>query len=65
MKKLIDKMVNIPYNNYDKRCEIEVFRKSNGECPVEDFIRSIKDKKLIAKTLRTIQLLEINEASFI
>ena len=46
----------------DKRLNnftIDFFRLDNGDCPVIDYLDSI-DKKIRAKTLRTIELLETN-----
>lgn len=40
--------------------EIEFYETKNGVCPVADFIDNIKDKKLIAKIYRDIDILENN-----
>ena len=39
--------------------EVEFYKKENGDCPVENFLFSL-DRKLLAKTMRTIELLEKN-----
>lgn len=39
--------------------EIELYETENGECPARDFIDSL-EPKLMAKVLRTIDLLEKN-----
>ena len=52
----------IPYREVNKRLEnfdIDFFKLDNGECPIKDYLNSI-DKKLRAKILWTIGLLETN-----
>jgi len=41
------------------KIEIELYETIDGECPVEEFIKSL-DTKMYAKVLRTIDLLEHN-----
>ena len=40
--------------------EVIMYQKENGDSPVEEFIDSMENKALQAKTLRTIKLLEHN-----
>ena len=42
------------------KIEIILYQKENGEIPIEDFLESMDNKSLQAKTLRTIKLLEHN-----
>ena len=42
--------------------EIEFYDKEDGECPVQEYLDSL-EPKLLAKTLRTIDLLENNGVS--
>lgn len=59
MKKLIDKMVDIPYNN-DIKYEVIYFRFNDNRYPVKVFINDIVDNKLKAKVYRSLILLESN-----
>lgn len=59
MKKLIDKMVDIPYNN-DIKYEVIYFRLNDNRYPVKDFINDTVDNKLKAKVYRSLILLESN-----
>lgn len=42
--------------------EIEFYDTENGKCPVQEYLDSL-EPKLLAKTLRTIDLLETNGAA--
>lgn len=42
--------------------EIEFYKKESGVCPVEDYLLTL-DKKLLAKTMRVIELLKNNGTS--
>lgn len=44
------------------RCEVDYYRTSNGNCPVEEFLDSLPNK-LLAKNMRAIELLEENGTS--
>ena len=53
-------MVYKPYNqNEGSACTVCFFEYSQGKYPVSEFIDSILQKKLRAKVLRTIELLEM------
>ena len=59
----IDNRGNIPYNKkgevYLQKFEVDYYKKEDGCCPVREFLDSL-DKKMKAKLLRTILLLEEN-----
>lgn len=60
---LIDNMLHTTYNIFRGKgimmFEIIFYDTEDGKCPVQDFLDSL-EPKLLAKTLRTIDLLETN-----
>lgn len=59
----IDKRGYIPYNKKGEinlqKFKVDYYKKEDGSCPVREFLDSL-DKKMRAKLLRTIMLLEEN-----
>jgi phage-related protein len=62
-KSYLDNMLNTTYYNYveggKRMYEIVFYDSEDGKCPIQEFLDSL-EPKLLAKTLRTIDLLENN-----
>lgn len=57
MKKNIEYMVDIPYNNNEQLFDVVYFKNHNGRYAVKEFINSIVDKKMYVRIYRSIELL--------
>lgn len=56
--KVVEKLVNIPYNISEDHYNIKYFTMADGKRPVIDFLADIKDIKLKTKIYKNIELLE-------